>query len=538
MIKMKQIRFVENQVQSKADIISKAEINEMLFNELIQRRIVCKTEKRNRILYYFSYVGAIFTTNNIIYVLPKTLLNEEVNESFIGELIKLFIAYSKRENLLVEEKEYLGVDSQNDRGSLLSIINYIMQDYIDNGLYIKKKNIKEVNGNGEVNWNKTIQRDSMYLNNKKQPVYHEVVSNKKNIHSSLIITKIHKKILNKCNEIINRLSLETILNYKVDMFEIDDFEIDGNEYMLEHLQQELDYQYEDKKIELLEILISFIKKINVYGNDLELSLFGTRYFDRVWEKMNSYIFRNQYNDIKQHIPKPKWYSETSKKNIERDTLIPDILYLDSYNKELYILDAKYYTTNFKDEKLKGTIQGIGDIIKQLVYEDVLLQFYKGYSVINAFIIPTSQHKEKFGKIIFPISNTGETIQLIHLNIYEVINMYLSLKKYNIEEFRSELKLRVNTKNSINDMYKDIKPEEVLVKESKKEYIVKEEFKDIEQKYSNDKLDILLRLLKIKFEYLDEIYIKKIKILSDKAIDKIIDDIFNINNIDELNKYFK
>lgn len=54
----------------------------------------------------------------------------------------------------------------------------------------------------------------------------------------------------------------------------------------------------------------------------------------------------------------------------------------------------------------------------------------------------------------------------------------------------------------------------------------------------NKLDILLRLLKIKFEYLDEIYIKKIKILSDKAIDKIIDDIFNINNIDELNKYFK
>ena len=76
------------------------------------------------------------------------------------------------------------------------------------------------------------------------------------------------------------------------------------------------------------------------------------------------------------------------------------------------------------------------------------------------------------------------------------------------------------------------------KESTKEYIVKEEFKNIEQKYSNDKLDILLRLLKIKFEYLDEIYIKKIKILSDKAIDKIIDDIFNINNIDELNKYFK
>ena len=535
---MKQIRFVESQVQSKADIISKAEINEMLFNELIQRRIICKAEKRNRILYYFSYVGAIFTSNNIIYVLPKTLLNEEVNEAFTGELIKLFIAYSKRENLLVEEKEYLGVNSQNDRGSLLSIINYIMEDYIDNGLYIKKKNTKEINGNGDIDWSKTIQRDSMYLNNKKQPVYYEVVSNKKNIHSSLIITQIHKKILNKCNEIINRLSLETILNYKVDMFEIDDFEIVENEYMLEHLQQELDYQYEDKKIELLEILISFIKKINIYGNDLELSLFGTRYFDMVWEKMNSYIFRNQYNDIKQHIPKPKWYSETSKKNIERDTLIPDILYLDSYNKELYILDAKYYTTNFKDEKLNGTIQGIGDIIKQLVYEDVLSQFYKEYSVINAFIIPTSQNKAKFGKVIFPISNTGETIQLVHLNIYEVINMYLSLKKYNIEEFKNELKLRVNKKNSINDMYKDINLEEVFVKESTKKYIVKEEFKNIGQKYSNDKLDILLRLLKSKFEYLDEIYIKKIKILSDKAIDKIIDDIFNINNIDELNKYLK
>lgn len=531
---MKQIRFVENQIQSKGDIINKAEINEIVFNELIQRKIISKTTKRNRILYYFSYVGAIFTSNNIIYVLPKTLLNKEVNEAFTGQLIKLFIAYSKRENLLVEEKEYLGIDSKNDRGSLLSIINYIMEDYIDNGLYIKKKKIKEINGDGEIDWNKTIQRDSMYLNNKKQPVYHEVVSNKKNIHSSLIITQIHKRILNKCNEIINRLSLETVLNYKVDMFEIDDFEFVGNEYMLEHLQQELDYQYEDKKIELLEILISFIKKLNIYGNDLELSLFGTRYFDRVWEKMNSYILRNQYNNIRQHIPKPKWYSATGKKIIERDTLIPDILYLDSYNKDLYILDAKYYTTNFKDEKLKGTTQGIGDIIKQLVYEDVLSQFYKDYSVINAFIIPTSQNKSKFGEIIFPISNTGETIQLVHLNIYEVINMYLSLKKYNIEEFKNELKLRVNTKNSINELYKDINVEEALIKESTKEYIVK----NIGPRYSNDKLDILLRLLKVKFEDLDEMYIKKIKILSDKVIDKIIDNIFNINNIDELNKYLK
>ena len=78
---MKQIRFVENQVQSKADIISKAEINEMIFNahyhdEKRLKEVVQETASRvNMRITASGHIAAAKRARNIIDVINYHIFN-------------------------------------------------------------------------------------------------------------------------------------------------------------------------------------------------------------------------------------------------------------------------------------------------------------------------------------------------------------------------------------------------------------------------------------------------------------------------------
>ena len=525
--------FIEYNYESKSNIINKSQIDESKFKELIKKKILKKSN--NGDYYCFEYVGAIFTPKSIIYVSPKVLTKENINKDFNENLIRLFISYSKREKLSVEEKEFIGTEINEGKGSLLSIIDFIMEDYLDSGLYTQNIKIKEINGSGRIDWNKTIDRNEIFINNKNQPIYYELVTIKKNIYSDFLITKIHKKIINTCNEILKKLYLIDVLKYDIEDFDIDDCELEDNEFLLEKLQNELDSQYEDKKIALLEILIAFLKKYQQDGNDVELTLFGTRNFEIVWEKMNSYIFRNQYDDLSSKIPKPKWYRNGSNEAEKRKTLIPDILYLDEDNKKYYIIDAKYYTTDFKDNKLIGTVQGIEDIVKQLVYEDVLSQKYLEYDFINTFIIPTINESKKIGMVKFPISNTGQTVQLVHMNIYDVIQLYLGNRRLNITKWATDFSL-----DSFIEAKEISVAEKITPYENKNiEYQTINENRSSYSESSNIKYSICNKLLSKKFDIdIREEELRKIKYLSEDKIDNIIDNIFEIKTIVDLRVLIK
>ncbi|WP_195953563.1 LlaJI family restriction endonuclease [Clostridium saudiense] len=532
---MKSIDFIENEYMTKKYIIDKTNIDNISWDELLYKRIIKKSDKSEQ--YCFNYVGLIYKSGSIIYVLPKVLEKNVDYSLFKEKLIKLFIIYSKRENLLVDEKEFLGVDNSNNKGSLISVINYIMEDYINNGLYIKKSCISKINGNGEIDWRKTIERNSIFINGNR-PIYNEIITKNNYSHNDLLITQIHKKIINKCNSFLRKSTLENILKYDIEDFELDNYYIDDDQFILEELQKEMDIQFEDKKVELLEVLVNFIKKVNLSGEEFELTLFGTRSFQIVWEKINSYVLNNKYDEISLNIPKPKWYSIHGKKPIQRKTLIPDILYINENVKTLYILDAKYYTTDFKENKLIGTVQGIEDIVKQLVYEDVLSKVYVGYSIINAFIIPTIKRSNKFGMVEFPISNTSQTVQLIHMNIFDVIDRYMKNKKYIMEEWLEYINIYNTIDKGLNDKLIN---KSIITSDNMQEDLVRVgENVEIYSNYienNNIKIGIVIKLLMNKFKLESDECLNEIKYLSEKKLDEIIDNIFNINTLNDLQELF-
>jgi hypothetical protein len=53
-----------------------------------------------------------------------------------------------------------------------------------------------------------------------------------------------------------------------------------------------------------------------------------------------------------------------------------------------------------------------------------------------------------------------------------------------------------------------------------------------------KVEILVKILRKKFGVLPQDYENKIRKLSEEVIDRITTDIFDISNVEELNKYFE
>lgn len=431
---MKKIEFIENKYIDRLELINKLSGDKKIFNMLKENRLI-KLSKDDFNLCAFSYVGVIFVRNLLIYVFPKVYTYKDIDDIKLKNMIKLFLEYSKRETLDVEEKEFLGIDEDCEKGNLLSIIDFILEDYSENGLYYKKTRINEINGNGCIEWGKTIDRNKVYFNENNEIIYYEVMTSRRNIRDDYIITKIHKYIINKCIELINELGILEILVYNVDTFDLDFSDIEDIQFIREELIKELSLIFNDRKIKLLKTMLAFINNEVFDGKENEMLVFGTRNFEIVWEKINSYIFKNQYALYSKDIPKPQWICQETKEVNYRKTIIPDIVNVEEDFKLFNILDAKYYTTNFIQGRLEGTVPGTEDIIKQLVYEDFLKQKYINYTFTNSFIIPTCNEMKKIGVVGFPISNTNKLINLIHMNIDKVISLYINNRTINIYEWR-------------------------------------------------------------------------------------------------------
>jgi hypothetical protein len=412
-------------------------------HEMIKRKIVLEVNSE----YKFKFVGLIIYRNNLMCIYPKYFSDKLCSIHDQNRVIKLLKEYASRESIQVEEKEFLGYDDRFNE-NIIGIIDFILTDYYENGLYVNEEKLYEVNGYGQIDWNKTIERNEVIFDDNEDPIYVELVTSKFNFNENLIITNIHKYIVNQCFQQLVQLGLLDIFGYEDLSFELDDFYFE-DDFIINHLNKELNSQYQDRKIRIIKAMINYITHRGVSGEEYNVSIYGTRYFNIVWEKINSYIFKNQYERYKQDIPKPNWSGILAKEGITKDTLIPDILLYLNAIKTFLILDAKYYSCIFdNDGKLKGNPPGIEDIVKQLAYESVFMDKFP--NVFNAFIIPTLEKSKLTGSVSFKLFNTSGVIYTIHVNADEVIDMYIGYQKYS-EKFLISLipvKYKVSTINTI------------------------------------------------------------------------------------------
>ncbi|MGL5126498.1 MAG: LlaJI family restriction endonuclease [Fusobacteriaceae bacterium] len=390
--------------------------------------------------YYFQYVGIICSDNYICVVLPKYLSKEEIDKERLGKrqhkteiLIKVLQTYNLK-NLTEEFLSITGDEEVTQDIDKFAIYDYLISDFIEYGLYENHKNIYEVNGEGEIDWEKTVNECESFLTGKVKPIYLEYFTHETESDNSSYIRTLHKHYLNKSSLYFEKLKFLG-LDYPILSFQVEEEELGNLEFQIFKIYQELQGEFSERKIRLLKTLLILLEN-ETHEIEKAFSFYGTKVFYNVWEKACGEVLGNEYQKYSSHIDKPIWKAKGSD-GFKVKTLIPDILVL--RDETFYIFDAKYYNTDI--EKKKNLIE-IEYITKQYFYE---LAFENHKELLekrrkNIFLIPSNEKEIEYkGKVslefLKKVGRNGlQDILIYSLPAEEIFKRYVENRVFSKENF--------------------------------------------------------------------------------------------------------
>lgn len=435
-----------------------------LIDEDIQ--IADETAGDEEFLYVFTYVGVITFGNRVVKVYPKYLLDKRYETFETGpldemkQIMKVLERYSNSEEQIVN---LFNGDGENRSFNLLAIILFLLNDYHEYGVYNNSEDIIEVNGDGAIIWQKTIDEGFALLRDNK-PYYTELYTEKTIDDDMDFFKRLHECILTECSKQLHDSQLEDLFEMvSVELSEesIEDF--GDKEYILDRLLAELNMQFNTRRQILLKTMYTYVsQERKVMEQDDGISMYGTTVFHTVWEKICAEIFNNKLatpigslglskplaSDFKREkklieiIDRPEWKAtDMDEPIIAKDTLIPDIITAGQSADGDYfiILDAKYYNIQLEKGKVLRGNPGIGDVTKQYLYQLAYRNFIQKQSISivkNCFIMPTEKNDiiVKGTVRLEMLETLGlENIEIRQLPAHMVYEYYLTRKKMPIEE---------------------------------------------------------------------------------------------------------
>lgn len=445
---MENVYIRELKYYSRKNILEILQNDEKVLDKLLKFDIVKFTNDG----YQFDYVGVIIIENIIINVYPKYITSEDKIKSDFKQVIRVIKKYNKSKDDFNYENDELEDISYNR----LSMMLFFLEDYFENGVYTNIQNILETNGNGEIDWNRTVNDNVAILQNNK-PYYVELQTKYKINDLFDYFRLLHEYIITECSTYLEKAGL-------LDLFDLTPVELSDKvlddfgetDFILNKLEKELNVEFNTQKIKLLQSMHSYLSNKNAHTNENYLTLYGTSAYHEIWEEMCAQVFGDKLHkklrDLKlpveldpkflpskeliQLIKKPKWYYKGIFPNTAYGTFIPDTVTF--YNDEFIILDAKYYNLKF-DENILDDQPGLESITKQYLYELAFKEFIEAHKfsgVKNAFLFPKYEGEvENKGHIKLEIlHNLGlENIQVIMLPAFKINKWYLKNKKMVLNE---------------------------------------------------------------------------------------------------------
>jgi len=445
----------------------------------------------------FCFVGIAYTESCVLKCFPKYFENDADEKSFgensanILHFKKVLKAIQKYKSENVENLTLYYDSEKKENFNRLAMELFLLEDYFANGIYTNEREIIETNGEGQIDWNRTIGDAFAFIKNAR-PYYVDLQTVEFRDNSQDFFRLLHECVLTKCSrelQIAGILDLFDIAPVQLNAKPVSDFgDIDYIKYRLE---SEIKSQFITKKKNLLRTMYIFLSETESEKIESDFSFYGTNAFDMVWEKACSAIFDDIKNEqitnlehrgilhfknyklknkgnLKSFIEKAKWEfskdiidenkpskaiasleshkSLDSIKQLEANkTLEPDIISI--HDGIFYILDGKYYVPHYNENTISDQ-PGIQDVVKQFAYHKAFHQFLQISSlekVANAFLLPqTFPRANKNDENIKYIGNVKlllmqtfalETlcpISLIELNPDFVFENYLQGKRISDE----------------------------------------------------------------------------------------------------------
>ena len=405
-------------------------------------------------LYVFNFVGVIIIEGIVLKCYPKYILSITEPKNELCQVMKVVEKYNSREQAVKIFNDY----SESGTFNPLAIILFFIHDYYENGLYTNTEKTIEINGVGEILWDKTIDK-TIALISKGRPYYAELYTRKQITNQEDYFKKLHECILTKVSSELKRTDLLDIFGlYEINLTDIQLEDFGEREYILYRIEKELSIQFNTRKQLVLKTMYTYISDKGSLNDISNISIIGTNNFKYVWEDVCKTIFDNQcqkqLGHLKLPVPLKEGYDRRQKliELIEKplwtitgecaqDTLIPDLVSICKVNgkHQFIIFDAKYYNAHLEKGIVPKGQPGIESVTKQCLYQLSYQKFIGEHNfsaVKNCFLLPTEKEliiskgqvrMEMFRKL----GLEDIEVRLIPANMaYEY---YLSNRKLNIEK---------------------------------------------------------------------------------------------------------
>lgn len=341
--------------------------------------------------YKFDFVGVVAVKDKVVFCYPKYATSTD--DKIIRDELKLAIKAIRKYD---SKGELVHLHDKDDKGEYnkLALSLHILQDYFENGVYTNIQEIIESNGEGEIDWDRTINETFAYIKNNR-PYYLELKTRSSQNDDYDYFKRLHECIVTQCSKYFKELSV-------LDFFDLPEILLSESElkdfgdtdYILYRLEREIANQFVTRKQNLLKTLYTFVATSGTSSQENSYSLYGTNCINLIWEKACGQIFGNIHDQVESEIKKPQWYLNGG--HYETKSLIPDIITecnMDregDYERVFCILDAKYYLIKAENISSGKGIPGVQDVVKQFAYHESFMDYLRKKnceSVFNAFLLP-------------------------------------------------------------------------------------------------------------------------------------------------------
>ena len=416
----------------------------------------------NSSYYIFNYVGVIYIDGYLLCCYPKYLFTYDSIEdkSSCRNLLKQVLKVLHRYNTNSQSIQLYSEDNKSSSVSRISMIMALLDDYFQNGLYFNTQNVHEFNGDGEINWNRTINFIHP-LWQEGDPYYLNFWTRRNTIDDKGFIQRIHECLLTICSRELEEISLLDLLDINsVYLTELSLNDLGTRDYLLWRITNELNLEFNSRKQYVLKLMAALLNDSSSMIGEDNIDLFGTTSFNLVWETVCAEVFDNKLTiplsdlplstvkiplntlgvkprTLKDLIERPNWTSIDGADAFS-DTLKPDLISVERHENvcSFVILDAKYYTMRIESNKVEGQ-PGVGDVTKQYLYQLAYKDFIELngiQEVKNCFLMPTEKDEivsvgnvqmEMLGKLGL------EKIQVRELPASRMFDYYLQRRKLSI-----------------------------------------------------------------------------------------------------------
>lgn len=425
------------------------DLTELVDDDLI---IADETAENGNCFYIFNYVGVLTVGNRVIKCYPKYQFSGSTDTT-MKQVVKVLQRYGTK-------KQIINLHNSNGQSSsfnLLAVMIYFVENYHQYGSYINTEEIVEVNGEGPILWDETINKGFAIIRNNR-PYYVNFYTTRTVDNEQDFFYRLHRSIITECSRQLKEAGLIDIFDLvEADLTDETVAQFGDTDYVLYRIQNELNVQYSTHKQTLLKTMYAYLANRRSLAQNQGISMYGTTTFHTVWEDVCAEVFSNKLNFQLRQLPlpsgiasgyaptdrlidiikKPRWFGFRADRSVfykdAQETLIPDLIsvVLQDDQVSFVILDAKYYCVQLSPNQALRNQPGVGDITKQYFYQLAYREFTEQHNISNVkncFLMPSE------GMRIVPLGSVSmdileqlglEQIQLRLLPATKMYDLYLS-----------------------------------------------------------------------------------------------------------------